>query len=541
MLADRVVTTTCPFCGVGCKLDLHVKGDQILKATSPYDAVVNHGNLCVKGRFGWDFIYNPKRVTTPLIKREGQFEPATWDEALDLVATRFVDTYRQQGPDALATFLCAKATNEDNYLAQKLFRAVLRTNNIDHCTRLCHAGSVVALQMAIGSSAMSNTASECVKSDVFIVTGSNTAESHPIIALQMKEAVRKHGAKLIVADPRRVEMVDFAEIWLCQRPGTDVALFSAMAHVIVKEGLHNHQFIAERTENFEAYARTLDQFTPANAELITGVPAEEIVRAARLYANAKNGAIYWALGIPEHTHGTDNAMSLVHLALLTGHIGREGTGLNPLRGQNNVQGASDAGAMPWHYPGYQEVDKPENVARFAAKWGSAPPPRRGLTTTEIVNAAGDGRVKAMFIMGENPMMSEPNLHHAAECLSKLEFLVVQDLFINETGELAHVFLPSTSALEKEGTFTNTDRRVQRVRKVIEPMGQARPDWEIICDLATRIERKLKMFRGEIDHRKLASIYRSLLRAGFSSDVIRRELRAATKEDLTEFPTPREDT
>ncbi len=495
MLAQKIVSTTCPFCGVGCNLELHVKGDQILKATSPYDSVVNHGNLCVKGRFGWDFIYNPKRVTTPLIKRGGQFEPASWDEALELVATRFVETYRQHGPDALATFCCAKATNEDNYLLQKLFRAVLHTNNIDHCTRLCHAGSVVALQMAIGSSAMSNTASEVIKTDVFIVTGSNTAESHPIIALQMKEAVRKHGAKLIVADPRRVEMVDFAELWLCQRPGTDVALFSAMAHVIVKEGLHNRKFIEERTENFDAYVKSLEGFTPAYAELICGVPAEDIVRAAKMYAAAKNAAIYWALGIPEHTHGTENALSLVHLALLTGHIGREGTGLNPLRGQNNVQGASDAGAMPWHYPGYQPVEDPEVVAKFASKWGATPLPKRGLTTTEIVQAAGDGRVKAMFIMGENPMMSEPNLHHTAECMRKLEFLVVLDLFINETGELAHVFLPSTSALEKEGTFTNTDRRVQRARKVIEPMGQSRADWEVICDLAKRIERKLGVTRS----------------------------------------------
>ncbi|MBI1800381.1 MAG: formate dehydrogenase subunit alpha [Chloroflexi bacterium] len=490
MMTERIVSTTCPFCGVGCKLDLHVKAGQILKATSPYDAVVNHGNLCVKGRFGWDFIYNPQRVTSPMIKRGGRFEPASWDEALDLIADRFAETYRQHGPDALAAFCCAKATNEDNYLLQKLFRAVLRTNNIDHCTRLCHAGSVVALQMAIGSSAMSNTASECVKSDVMIVTGSNTAESHPIIALQMKEAVRRHGVRLIVADPRRVEMVDFADLWLCQRPGTDVALFSAMAHVIVRENLINRDFIEKRTENFETYVKTLEEFTPACAELICGVPAEDIVRAARLYATARRGVIYWALGIPEHTHGTENAMSLIHLALLTGHIGREGTGLNPLRGQNNVQGASDAGAMPWHYPGYQPADDPAVVEKFARQWGAAPAANRGLTTTEIVSAAGAGRVKAMFIMGENPLMSEPNLHHTAQCLQKLEFLVVQDLFINETAELADVFLPAASLLEKEGTITNTDRRVQRVRMVVEPPAQARPDWTIVCDLAKRIETKL---------------------------------------------------
>ena len=499
MPSDRIVATTCPFCGVGCQLDLHVQGSQILKATSPYDSVVNHGNLCVKGRFGWDFLYNPRRVTTPLIKREGKFEGSTWDEALDLTATRLADIHKRHGPDALAAFLCAKATNEDNYLAQKMMRAVLRTNNIDHCTRLCHAGSVVALQNAIGSSAMSNTAAECIQSDVILVTGSNTAESHPIIALQMKEAVRKHGTKLILADPRRVEMADFAEIWLCQRPGTDVPLFSAMAHVIIREGLCNKEFIGARTEGFEEYRRAMEEFTPEYAALICGVAAPDIVRAARMYATAKNASIFWALGIPEHTHGTDNALSLIHLALLTGHIGRPGTGLNPLRGQNNVQGASDAGAMPWHFPGYQPVEDPAVLAKFEARWGAVPAPRRGLTTTEIVAAAGDGRVKAMFIMGENPMMSEPNLRHAAECLRKLEFLVVQDIFVNETGELADVFLPSTSALEKEGTFTNTDRRIQRVRRAIEPVGQSRPDWEIVCDLAQRIERKLGVTRSAFWH------------------------------------------
>lgn len=490
MRAERVVSTVCPFCGVGCSLDLHVSGDQIVRATSPYDSVVNHGNLCVKGRFGWDFIYHPKRVTTPLIRRNGKFAPATWDEALDLVADRFVEIYRRDGGDALAAFLCAKATNEDNYVAQKLFRSLFQTNNIDHCTRLCHAGSVVALQMALGSSAMSNTAAECVQSDVIIVTGSNTTESHPIISLQLKEAVSRHGVKLIVADPRRIELVDFAELWLNQRPGTDVPLFSAMANVIVRENLVNRSFIDRRTEGYAEFVESLEAFTPELASAICGVPAPDIVRAARMYATAKNAAIYWALGIPEHTHGTDNALSLVHLALLTGHIGRAGTGLNPLRGQNNVQGASDAGAMPWHFPGYLPVDDPQAVATFAARWGAAPPPKRGLTTTEIVSAAGDGRVKAMFIMGENPLMSEPNLRHSEECLRRLDFLVVQDLFINETGELADVFLPSTSALEKEGTVVNTDRRIQRIRPVIAPMGDSRPDWRIVCDLAVRIERRL---------------------------------------------------
>jgi formate dehydrogenase alpha subunit len=501
---DRVVPTTCPYCGVGCTLELHLKGDYIYEVTSPYSNPVNHGNLCVKGRYGYDFLYHPARVTTPLIRpgaeagptpqprsalrTAAEWRPASWDEALDLVARRLVAIFRESGPAALATYCCAKATNEDNYLLQKLFRSLFQTNNIDHCTRLCHAGSVVALQMAIGSSAMSNIAGEVIDNDVFIVTGSNTAESHPIIALQMKAAVERHGARLIVIDPRRVELANWATLFLCQRPGTDVPLFSAMAHVIIKERLYNEAFIRARTENFEAFAASMERFTPEYGEQISGVPRDLIVEAARMYATAKNGAIYWALGIPEHSHGTDNALTLVHLALLTGHIGRRGTGLNPLRGQNNVQGASDAGAMPWHYPGYQPVDDEAAALRFEAAWGGPLSRARGLTTTEILGAVGQpGGVRALYIMGENPLMSEPDLHHSEAQLRTVDFLVAQDMFINETSAYADVFLPAASWAEKEGTFTNTDRRVQRVRRAIAPRGQAWPDWEIVCDLARRIE------------------------------------------------------
>lgn len=504
---EKTVSTTCPFCGVGCRLDLHVSGSQISHVTTPYDDIVSRGNLCVKGRFGWDFIYHHDRVLTPLIRKDvgaGSSRPlrhrtparrddwreATWDEALDLVTTRFADVVQTHGPDSTAVFCCAKATNEDNYVLQKMFRAVIGTNNIDHCTRLCHAGSVVALQMTVGSSAMSNSGTDIYDCDVAIITGSNTAESHPIIALQFKDAVMHHNTKLIIADPRRVEMVNFAALWLQQRPGTDVPLFSAMANVIIQEKLCNYEFIRARTENFETFAKAMQDFTPDMAERISGVPAEKIIQAARMYATAKNGAIYWSLGIPEHTHGTENALSLVHLALLTGHIGRKGTGLNPLRGQNNVQGASDAGAMPWHYPGYQPSDDPETVEKFRARWGNTPPVGRGLSTTEIANAWGTGEIKAQYIMGENPLMSEPNLRHAHHMIENLEFLVCQDLFINETARYADVILPSASFAEKEGTFTNTDRRVQRVRKAFEPLGQARADWEIICDVAVRLEARL---------------------------------------------------
>jgi formate dehydrogenase alpha subunit len=503
---DRIVPTTCPYCGVGCNLELHIKDDYVYKVTSPFNAVVNSGNLCVKGRFGYDFVYNKDRVTTPLIRKTAQtpgartqafdrdqWREVSWDEALDYTADRLVEIFKRDGADAMAVYCCAKATNEDNYLLQKLFRALFHSNNVDHCTRLCHAGSVVALQMAIGSTAMSNTAAEVIHSDVFLITGSNTAETHPIIALQMKAAVANHGAKLIVVDPRRVEMVNYAALWLPEKPGTDVPVFSAMAHVIIKERLYNQDFIERRTEGFTEFVSSMEKFTPAYAEAISGVDRNLIVDAARMYATAKNAAIYWALGIPEHSHGTDNAMSLIHLALLTGHIGRKGTGLNPLRGQNNVQGASDSGAMPWHYPGYQRVDDEAAARKFEQVWNSKPGTlnrKLGLTTTEIMSAVAPGGVRALHLMGENPMMSEPNLNHTRHMIEQLEFMVAQDLFINESDAYADVFLPAASWAEKEGTFTNTDRRVQRVRKALEPRGQSRPDWEIICDLAERIEKKL---------------------------------------------------
>ncbi|MHB8856768.1 MAG: formate dehydrogenase subunit alpha [Bellilinea sp.] len=504
--AEKIVSTTCPYCGVGCNLQLHIQDDFIYRVTSPFDSVVNHGNLCVKGRFGYDYIYNKQRVTTPLIRKTRQvpgsrtqafdrseWREATWDEALDYAADRLVEIYRRDGFKAMAVYCCAKATNEDNYLLQKMYRALFRTNNVDHCTRLCHAASVVALQMAVGSAAMSNTAAEVVESDVFMLTGSNVSENHPIIALQMKKAVQKHGAKLIVVDPRRIEMVNYAALYLPIKPGSDVPVFSAMAHVILKENLHNAQFIAERTENFEAFAASMEKFTPEYAEAISGVDRQLIIDAARMYAAAGKSAIYWALGIPESTHGTANALSLINLALLTGQIGRRGTGLNPLRGQNNVQGASDSGAMPWHYPGYQTVDNEQNAQRWEKTWHIEPGGlnrQRGLTTTEILSAVHPGGVQALYIMGENPMMSEPNLNHTRKKMEELEFVVAQDLFINESGAFADVFLPAAAFAEKDGTFTNTDRRVQRVRQAFPPRGEARADWQIICDIAKRIEKRL---------------------------------------------------
>jgi len=495
---DRVVRTTCPYCGVGCQLNLNVKDEFIYSVEAPFDAPPNYGMLCVKGRFGTDYVKHPGRVKTPLIREnraDGRSAPpvwraASWDEALDYVADELVRLARAHGGDAIASYASAKATNEDNYVFQKLMRALLHTNNVDHCARLCHAGSVTGLQLSIGSSAMSNSIAEMENLDTFIITGSNTAETHPVIANFLKRAARENGATLIVIDPRRVEMVDFATLWLRQNPGTDVAVFQAMAHVIVKEGLYDEAFIAGRTEGFQEYLESLEKYTPEWAESVSGVPAGSIRQAARLYAKADRAAIYWGMGISQSTHGTDNTLSLVNLALMCGHVGKAGTGLNPLRGQNNVQGCSDSGGLPNVFTAYQSVTAPETKGKFEAYWGVDLNPRAGLTATEMIGGIPAGVVRGMFIMGENPMISEPDQNHTRRALEQLEFLVCQDIFINETGEMADVILPAVSFAEKDGTFTNSDRRVQRVRKAVEPVGSSRADWEILADLGRRIERRL---------------------------------------------------
>ncbi len=498
MEVDRVVRSTCPYCGVGCQVLLNITDDYILRVEAPFGAAPNYGRLCVKGRFGLDYVHHADRLTAPLIRRRlqspGQRTPAsypndwreaTWDEALDLVARRLLELRWRYGPDSITANACAKATNEDNYLFQKYIRGVLGTNNIDHCTRLCHAGSVAALQLAIGSSAMSNSIAEMEDLECFIITGSNTTENHPVIGTFLKQAVRQNGAKLIVVDPRQIEMTRFAHLWLRQRPGTDNALFNAMAYVILDEKLYNQKFIATRTEGFAEYAESLEDNTPEWAEAITGVPAKDIRLAARLYAKAQAAAIYWGMGISQSTHGTDNALTLVNLALLCGHIGRPGTGLNPLRGQNNVQGCSDAGGMPNVYTAYQPVTDPEIRRKFEAAWHTRLPEMPGLTTTEMVDGILTGQVKGWYVMGENPLMSEPNLNHARYAVEHLEFFVAQDIFFNETNVYADVILPAATFAEKDGTFTNSDRRVQRVCKAISPPGRARADWEIVTDLAQR--------------------------------------------------------
>jgi len=503
MQADKVVRSTCPYCGVGCQVLLNIKDDRIFRIEAPFEAAPNYGRLCVKGRFGTDYVHHPGRLARPLIRKTPQapgrrtaarfpddWREASWDEALALVVSRLLELRWKYGPDSITCNVCAKATNEDNYLLQKYMRAIIGTNNVDHCTRLCHAGSVAALQLAIGSSAMSNSIAEMKNLDCFIVTGSNTAENHPVISTFLKQAVTHNRAKLIVIDPRRTEMVNFSTLWLQQQPGTDTALFNAMAHVIIKEKLYNEAFIAERTEGFSNYIESLEEKTPEWAETITGVPAEAIRQAARMYATAKTAAIYWGMGISQSVHGTDNALTLINLALMCGHVGRPGAGLNPLRGQNNVQGCSDSGGMPTVYTAYQRVTDPAVRQKFEQAWHTRLPAVPGLTTTEMVGGILDGQVKGWYVMGENPLMSEPDINHARHAVEQLEFFVAQDIFFNETSLYADVILPAAAFAEKDGTFTNSDRRIQRVRRAIPAPGEARADWEIVAEVARRTIQKI---------------------------------------------------
>ncbi len=478
------VLTICPYCGVGCQLYLEVKDGRVVGVSSA-DGPANRGLLCVKGHFGMDFIHHPDRLTTPLIKRNGRFEAASWDEALDEVAKRLGEIKAKWGPDAIAGLSSAKCTNEENYLMQKFMRAVVGTNNVDHCARLCHASTVAGLAQAFGSGAMTNSISEIEEADVIFVTGSNTTEAHPVLGTAVKRA-KKRGAKLLVADPREIELAEMAEVVMQQLPGTDVALLNGMMHVIIKEGLYDQAFVEERTEGFEEVRRTVEKYPPDYVEKITGVKAEDIVKAARIYAGARNASILYAMGVTQQTTGTDNVLCIANLAMLTGNVGRPNTGVNPLRGQNNVQGACDMGALPNVYPGYQKVEDSGVRDKFEKAWDVALPDKPGLTIVEMMQAALEGRVRGMYIMGENPMVSDPDINHVRESLENLEFLVVQDIFLTETAQLADVVLPAASFAEKAGTFTNTERRIQRIHPAVLAPGEARKDWEIITDVACRM-------------------------------------------------------
>jgi len=534
------VDTVCPYCGVGCALTYYVDRERgAIAYAQGREQPGSHGRLCVKGRYGWDYAASPQRLTVPLIRREESypkgalsadvrgdmaaggeakhsladggpgekrggrrgrkpgglvdyaevlphFRDATWDEALDLVTRRLTEIYAAGGPAAIAGFGSAKCSNEEAYLFQKLIRTGFHTNNVDHCTRLCHASSVAALFEGIGSGAVSTTFGDVVNAEVAIVTGSNSTANHPVASSFFKQA-RRNGTTVIYIDPRADRMADHADIFCQLKPGTDVAFYNAVMHEVIRLGLTDDDFIARRTSNYEALRRTVADYPPERGEQITGVPAELIRRVARVWGSAKSGVIFWGMGISQHTTGTDNARCLIAMCSITGNVGKPGAGLHPLRGQNNVQGASDMGLIPMFYPDYQKADDPGVKARFEQAWGSTDlDPQRGLTVTEIIGSALAGGVRGMYMLGENPFLSDPNINKVRKALSALEFLVVQDIFLTETAEFADVILPASSYMEKDGTYTNTDRRVQLGRKVLDPPGKARVDWEVVQDIANRM-------------------------------------------------------
>jgi formate dehydrogenase major subunit len=520
------VDSVCPYCGVGCALTYYVDRERgAIAFAEGRDQPGSQSRLCVKGRYGWDYSASPQRLTVPLVRREEAypkgplsadvrgdapdrrpgkdrrrkpgglvdydevlpaFREATWEEALDLVARRLREVHAAGGPGAIAGFGSAKCSNEEAYLFQKLIRTGFGTNNVDHCTRLCHASSVAALFEGVGSGAVSTTYGDVVNADVVIITGSNPTANHPVASSFFKQA-RRRGTRIIYVDPRASVVSEHADVHVQLKPGTDVAFYNAVLHEIIRLGLVDREFVAERTSNYDELARTVADYPPERSAQITGVDADTIREVARLWGEAGAAVVYWGMGISQHTTGTDNARCLIALCAITGNVGRPGTGLHPLRGQNNVQGASDAGLIPMFYPDYQGVDREGVRERFEQAWGTALDPKRGLTVTEIVGSVLEpGGVRGMYMLGENPFLSDPNTNKVRKALSALDFLVVQDIFLTETAEFADVVLPATSYLEKDGTYTNTDRRVQLGRTVLDAPGQARPDWAIVQDIANRI-------------------------------------------------------
>jgi formate dehydrogenase major subunit len=496
---DRTVDSVCPYCGVGCQITYEIKDDRIV-AVEGRDGPSNQGRLCVKGRFGFDYVTHPERLTVPLIRKEGvakddvaidaanpltHFREATWEEALQVAAGGLKRVRDRDGGKALAGFGSAKGSNEEAYLFQKLVRIGFETNNVDHCTRLCHASSVAALMEGIGSAAVTAPFMSAEDAEVIIVIGANPTQNHPVAATFFKNAA-KRGAKLIVMDPRGQALTKHATHMLQFTPGRDVAMLNALLNTIIEEGLYDQQYVQAHAEEFEALKAHIVDYTPEAMAPICGIDAKMLREVARLYARADGAIIFWGMGVSQHVHGTDNARCLIALAIVTGQIGRPGTGLHPLRGQNNVQGASDAGLIPMFFPDYRDVEDPEYLKFYEELWGGTIPPKRGLTVVEIMDAVHADVVKGMYIMGENPAMSDPDVSHARAALAKLEHLVVQDIFLTETARYADVVLPASAWPEKDGTVTNTNRQVQLGRKALPMPGSAREDWVVIQEIAQRL-------------------------------------------------------
>lgn len=498
---DSKVDSVCPYCGVGCQITYNISNNEIISVDGK-DGPANHNRLCVKGRFGFDYVRHPDRLTRPLIRRADaparsadleidpanpytHFRPAGWDEALDTVAEGFKKIIQRDGGSALAGFGSAKCSNEEAYLFQKLIRTGFGTNNVDHCTRLCHASSVAALLEGIGSGAVSAPFTAALDADVIIVIGANPVENHPVAATYIRNAA-DFGANLIVMDPRLNELSRHASEFLQFKPGSDVALLNGMLYTIIREELYDKRFIDSYTEGFESFRLHIEDYAPEKMAPICGINAGMIRTVARKYATAHRSIIFWGMGVSQSIHGTDNARCLIALALATGQIGRPGTGLHPLRGQNNVQGASDCGLIPFVLPDYQAVENDDLRAKFERFWNAKLDPERGLTVVEMINEAHAGRIKGMYFMGENPAMSDPDTTHVREALSRLEFFVSQDIFMTETAAFADVVLPAAAWPEKEGTVTNTNRQVQMGRQALDPPGEARPDWWITLEIARRL-------------------------------------------------------
>jgi formate dehydrogenase alpha subunit len=484
-LPEREVATICPYCGVGCQLKLGIKDDKIISVSPDREGPANQGQACVKGRFSLaEVVHHPDRFTTPLVRRNGKLEETSWEEAIDLVAERFTEIREKYGADSLGAFSSSRCTNEENYVVQKLARAVFGTNNVDNCARICHAPSVTGLAACFGSGAATNSFDQIEDADVLFVIGSNTTEAHPVVGLKVIKAANK-GAKLIVADPRRIELVDLASLWLNLKPGTNIALLNGMMHVILEEGLEDKAFIAKRTEGFEEFRKVVKKYTPKRASEVSGVPEKDIIEAALLYARAEKAMIIYSLGMTEHTTGTANVMSLGNLAMLTGNVGRRSTGIMPLRGQNNVQGACDMGAMPNVHVGYQPVADPDIRSKFEKAWKAKLPPTPGLASTLMLESMKKGGIRGLYILGEDPAQTDADTNQVRASLKSLDFLVVQELFPTETTNYAHVILPAASFAECDGTYTNGERRIQRVRKALPPLcGQE--NWQTICLIAQRM-------------------------------------------------------
>ncbi len=524
---EKRIITVCPYCGVGCNVELFIRDNKIVRANGVPDILPNDGRLCVKGRFGYEYVQHPDRLKTPLIKENGKFRDASWEEAITLIAKKFNEIKEKYGSQALAGYASAKCTNEENYLFQKFVRVVFGSNNIDYCTRLCHASTVTAMLKSIGDGAGSNSIEDFENTDCIFITGNNMIETHPVTATYVKRGKAK-GTKIIVADPKWTPMVKYADVWLQMKLGTDVALLNGLIHIIIKLGNIDKEFIKNRVsggmEAFEALKKLTDSYTPESVSDLTGIAEEKLYEAAQIYSEAKTALIATGMGMSQQVTGTNNVFSLMNMMFICGHIGKELCGINPPRGQNNVQGATDVGASPIVYPGYIPVGNEENRRKVSQIWNvpfEDMPSKPGLTTVEIVNAAHEGKIKAMYVMGENPMITDPNLNHTEKALEGLEFLVVQDIFPTDTTPLADVVLPAATFGEKDGSVVNSDRRVMLVRKALDAPGQALPDWQITCKIADKMGKSIGSYASTKEiFDEIASV--TPMMAGISYDRIQQE-------------------